>query len=56
VHGSWFTGAINAQAYDIQLGEAISQAQAAMTSLKAKIDQAEKLPRTPAGLPRKEGL
>ncbi|MGZ3707521.1 MAG: DUF4339 domain-containing protein [Bdellovibrionota bacterium] len=59
VHGfqhSYFTGALDPKAFEIQLGEAVSNAQGAVSLLKAKIEQAEKIPPTPNGMPRKEGL
>ena len=56
-HDQYFTTKVpSASAFDIQVGEAVSQAQGAVNALKAKIDQAENLPPTQNGMPRKEGL
>jgi hypothetical protein len=57
VHDAFFTSkAPDLKSFEIQLGEANSAAQSAISMLKTKIDQAEKLPPTPAGLPRRDGL
>jgi hypothetical protein len=57
LHQSFFTGGVtDAKAFEIQLGEAVSAADAAVNALKAKIEAAEKIPPSPAGLPRREGL
>ena len=56
LHHSWFAGGVNAQQFDATLGPAAQAAQDAVNQLKAKIDQAEKLPPTARGLPRREGL
>lgn len=56
VHHSWFTGAANEKTFEIQIGEAASQAEASLTALQSKIEQAEKIPPTANGMPQKEGL
>jgi len=55
-HHGFFTGSNDPKSFDIQLGEALSQAQNALSILKTKIDQAEKLPPTPNGMPRRDGI
>ena len=52
----YFSGLSNPRAFEIQIGEATSFAQSAMTGLQAKIEQAEKIPPSPNGMPQKEGL
>ncbi|HLD99462.1 MAG TPA: GYF domain-containing protein [Bdellovibrionota bacterium] len=54
-HNTYFTAVVS-RSFDIQAGEAISQAQGAITALKAKIDQAERITPTLNGMPRREGL
>lgn len=44
------------RSYEIQLGEASSVAESSIASLKAKVEQASKIPPTPNGMPRKDGL
>ena len=59
VHGfqhAFFTGSQDPRTSEIQLGEATSSAQSSLNVLKSKIGQAEKLPPTPNGMPRREGL
>jgi hypothetical protein len=56
IHHAYFTGAVDAKSFDIQLGEATSQAQTAFSAIKSKIEQAEKLVPAPSGMPRREGL
>ncbi len=57
MHQSFFTGgAADPKAFEIQQGEALSAAESALNGLKAKVDAAEKIPPSPAGLPRREGL
>jgi hypothetical protein len=59
VHGfqhAYFTGSHDVKTFEIQLGEASSIAQGSISLLKAKIAQAEKIPYTPNGMPRREGL
>lgn len=56
IHHSFFAGGIDAKSFEIQLGEANSQAQQALGTLKAKVDQAGALPPTPSGMPRRDGL
>lgn len=53
---SFFVGSVDEKSFDIQLGEASGQAQNALTALKTKIDQAESIPPTPNGMPRKDGI
>jgi hypothetical protein len=55
-HNAFFTGVHDSKTFEIQLGEAISSAQGTMTLLKAKIEQTEKLPPTPNGMPQRESL
>jgi len=56
LHHAYFTGAVDKTSFDIQLGQAVSQAQTAVTTVKAKIEQAETLAPTANGMPRREGL
>lgn len=59
VHGfqhSFFSGVQDPKSFEIQLGEATSSARSVVTLLKTRIEQAEKLPLTPNGMPRREGL
>lgn len=56
LHHGYFVGGVDAKSFDIQLGEATSGARATLLQLKMKIDQAEKLPPTPNGMPRRDGL
>jgi len=57
MHHAYFTGgAPDPKAFQIQQGEAVASAEAAVNSLKAKIEAAEKITPSPAGLPRREGL
>ncbi|MGK5087803.1 GYF domain-containing protein [Bdellovibrionota bacterium FG-2] len=55
-HHSYFTEPVDPKGFEIQLGEAAASASTALATLKAKIEQAEKLPTTPNGLPQREGL
>lgn len=59
VHGleqAYFSGGHDPKTLDIQLGEAVSSAQTSLSLLKAKTAQAESLPPTPNGMPRRDGL
>ncbi|MEK6705594.1 MAG: DUF4339 domain-containing protein [Bdellovibrionota bacterium] len=56
VQHSFFTKPVEPQAFEIQLGEASSLMQSTVMALKTKIEQAEKIPPTTTGMPRKEGL
>jgi len=56
VQHSYFGGGVNPQQFEAALSQAQASAAAALSNLKAKIDQAEKMPPTPKGLPRREGL
>jgi hypothetical protein len=56
LHQTFFEGKADLKAFDIQLGTAMSGAQNALSTLKSKIDQIEKLAPTPNGMPRREGL
>ncbi len=55
-HHSYFTEPVDPKGFEIQLGEAAASGSTALATLKAKIEQAEKLPATPNGLPQREGL
>lgn len=52
----YFSGGSDLKSIQIQLGEAGSSAQSAISLLKSKIDQAEKIPPTQNGMPQREGL
>ncbi|MCM2324733.1 MAG: hypothetical protein NDJ90_15850, partial [Oligoflexia bacterium] len=56
VHHSYFTTTVDPKAFEIQAGQATATATAGMAALKAKIEQAEKIPPAPNGMPRREGL
>jgi hypothetical protein len=59
VHGfqhAYFNGMQDPRTFEIQLGETAASAQTSLNLLRLKIDQAEKLPPTPNGMPRREGL
>ncbi len=56
IHHAFFTGALDVRSVDIQQGEALAGAKQALDSLKIKIDQAEKIPASPNGMPRRDGL
>lgn len=56
LHHAYFTGSVDTKAFDIQVGEAISVAESSINALRAKIQQAESIPPTPNGMPRKDGL
>ncbi|MBL7715616.1 MAG: DUF4339 domain-containing protein [Bdellovibrionales bacterium] len=57
IEDSYFTDTkVDAADFDHLHGPKLEELQAGLNELKAKIDQAEKLPPTPRGLPRKEGL
>jgi hypothetical protein len=56
VQSSYFTGSIEANTFDIKVGQAAALADNSMVSLKAKIEAAEKLQPTPNGMPRRDGL
>lgn len=54
---AFFAGDVTDQnTFDIQLGQVSSVAESSIASLKAKIEQASKIPPTPNGMPRKDGL
>jgi hypothetical protein len=55
-HNQFFTGNVDAKGFEIQVGEATSVAQGAVSALRAKIDQAKNIPPSPNGMPRKDGL
>lgn len=44
------------KSFEIQMGQSLSLAQNAILALKTKVEQAEKIPPTPNGMPRREGL
>ena len=56
LHFAYFNGtsAKDAKTFDMQLGEALTNAQNGIEALKAKIQQIEKTPLTPNGVPRRE--
>ncbi len=56
VHHSYYTSKVDLKSFEIQLGEVSSQAQAALSELKSKVEQVEKLSSTQNGMPRREGL
>lgn len=59
LHGyqnSLFAENLDPKTLEIQIGEASSSAQNLIQTLKAKIDQAEKLPTSPDGIPLREEL
>jgi hypothetical protein len=56
LHHAHFTGTGDPKALEIQRGEALAGAQAALQALKTKLEAAEKLPPTPSGMPRRDGL
>lgn len=55
IHDTYFKTSVDKLTFDIQLGEATSSAQGALSALKLKIEKIEKLGTSPNGLPRKEG-
>jgi hypothetical protein len=55
-HHAYFVGVSDQKTFEIQLGEASSSASNALTLLKAKVDQVEKLAPTPNGMPRRDDL
>lgn len=46
----------DAGAFEIQIGQTTAVAASELANLKARIDQAEKIPPSPNGMPRREGL
>ncbi|MCM2279967.1 MAG: DUF4339 domain-containing protein [Oligoflexia bacterium] len=56
LHHSYFTASVDAKAFEIQAGQVAATASAALANLKAKIEQAEKIPPAPNGMPRRDGL
>lgn len=54
--GTFFKGKIDFKSFDIQLGQAQSQAQTSISVLKAKLDHVMKLPTSANGMPKREGL
>ena len=59
IHNSFFSttqSPLDRNTFEVQVGEAMSFAQNAINVLKVKMDQAEKIPPTPNGMPRKDGL
>ncbi|MBC7692200.1 MAG: DUF4339 domain-containing protein [Methylotenera sp.] len=53
LHHAFFKSTPDMASFDIQLGEVTSQVRAALTTLKTKFDEVEKLPATASGLPQK---
>jgi hypothetical protein len=56
LQNDFLNGHGDVKALEIQVAEATSVAQSSVITLKAKIDQAEKLPASPNGMPQREGL
>lgn len=56
LHHSFFTTTVDQKAFEIQVGQSEALARTSLATLKAKIEQVEKLPPTPNGMPRREGL
>lgn len=56
LHNAYFTGKVDPQSFEIQVGEATSTARSAVIALEVKTQEAEKLPPTPSGMPRRDGL
>jgi len=59
VHHAFFTNStssVDRNAFEVKVGEAASFAQNAINTLKSKISEAEKIPPTPNGMPRRDGL
>jgi hypothetical protein len=59
IHNAFFTSKtppVDRNAFEVQVGEAVSFAQNAINTLKSKISEAEKIPPTPNGMPRRDGL
>ena len=53
LHHQYFSTEINLKPFEIQLGEAVSDAQMKLSLLKNKVTQTVSLPQTPGGLPRR---
>lgn len=56
LHHAYFTGTVDGKSFEVQRGETMSQIEAALTSLKSKLDLAESLKAQSRGVPRREGL
>ena len=56
LENSYFTAEIDPKAYDTQHADAENIAKTALETFKSKIQQAEQIPPSTSGLPRKEGL
>ena len=56
LQNGYFTGSSNPAQFENELLQTQTLAQASLNLLKAKIEQAEKMPPSPRGLPRREGL
>ncbi|OFZ78386.1 MAG: hypothetical protein A2583_13935 [Bdellovibrionales bacterium RIFOXYD1_FULL_53_11] len=54
MHSQFFRGSTDKTSFDIQLGQVQSEAENAVSALKTRIEQAEKAPSMPSGLPRRE--
>jgi hypothetical protein len=57
LQSTYFAGTVqDPKAFDIQVGEVAAIAHSAVETMKAKIDQIEKLPPTASGLPKRDGF
>jgi len=56
LHHGYFTGSIDKAAIKTQRDQALSEAEFALGALRTKLEQAEKQPKSPAGVPSREGL
>ncbi len=52
---NYFAGAVDAESFDVQLGESASSTETSLAQLKIKIEKAESLPTAPSGMPQREG-
>jgi hypothetical protein len=56
IHHGYFSGVVDSSSFSIQRGEAQSQASFALNAVRAKLEQVDRLPKSPAGIPLREGL
>ncbi len=56
MHHAFLNGGVDPKTFEIQIGEASSTAQTAISQLRSKISQALALPLSPNGMPNREGL
>jgi hypothetical protein len=56
LHHSWTTGAASPQSFETDLQNAVVAVNTSIAEAKAKIQQAETIPPSPTGMPRKDGL